>query len=426
MKSHAPLPIAITLCLLTGGPLIAHAQTTSLLPIAPPVFAPAAGNSYGQAKTGFPAVPRTYNAPTQAPSEAEALSITTLLRLDATVRLRLDRAYENYARTRFQQEAQIENWQNVLRTAHAATTFDERKASQLSGSISDAEHKIADAYLKARGKSLQELTSIQRIRLERLEAGDQPIRDDKYRFLLLSQIEDLWRTPIDAETGQYLLNAATANAQQPIRQNNYYVVPPIYPVYPVYPSYPVYPVYNYGYDTYILNSYSYDYGYQPFYSHSNSYEDRDRYHGSPRDKDARPLWNRDSSQQHPALPQSVSGESHRLLYRPQPSDSAPINGFEVSRPAPRPQEDRNREPQRETPRPEPSRPEPPRAEPPRQERPRPEPSRPEPPRPEPPKPEPPKPEPSKPEPPKSDPPRQPERNNDAGSHWNRGGGGRGR
>ena len=435
MKYHAPLPIAVTLCLLTGAPLITHAQTNSLPPVAPPVFVPAAYTTSGQAKTVSPTVPRTNVPPAQTRTEAEAPSITTLLKLDATVILRLDRAYENYARTRFQQEAQIENWQNALRTAHAATTFDERKASQLSGNISDAEHKVADAYLKARGESLAALTSVQRIRLERLEASDQPIRDDKYRFLLLSQIEDLWRTPIDAETGQYLLNAA--NAQQTVQQNNnYYVVPQPYPVY--------------GYDTYI--STSYDYGYQPFYSHSNSHGDRDRYHSSPRDKDARPLWNRDSSQQRPAP--SVSNDSRQPLYQPQPSDSAPVNGFENLRPTPRPQEDRkdganrpredrNREPQRETPRHdsdnhdtnrrEPSRPEPPRADPPRQEQPRPEPPRPEPPKPEPAKPDPPKQEPSEPDspksdPPKSDPPKQPERNNDGGGggHWDRGGGGRGR
>jgi hypothetical protein len=331
-----------------------------------------------------------------------------LLRLDATRIAKLDRAYETYARARLEQEARIADWQEELRTAQAAATFDERKASQLSGSISGAENKIATAYLKARGEALNALTSQQLIELEKLEAANQRVRDDKYRFLLLSQVEDLWRTPLDPETGQALLSANSSVAA-PVQQNyyrNYYAVPPVYNS----------PVYGYGWNSY---GYGYDYVFQaPFYARPNYRWDGNNYSGNDRrDRNARPRWERERSERdsRPSIDFGSQGlrgpEPRRPLNTPQnPSDRGGTGITRPSAPAQSPRVERGpeaptppqRERQRESPRPGSSS----TGDTPRREQPRPEQPRPEQPRP--------------------DPPRREPSNNDAGSRWNRGGGGRSR
>lgn len=370
--------------------------------------------SQAQTRAGAPAVPLVASAALAPPVEAELESVTTLLKLDSARIAQLDRAYTSYARARLTQEAQISEWQEELRTAQGATSFDERKATQLSGNISGSENKIATAYLKARGEALNALTSQQRIDLEKLEFANRQVRDDKYRFLLLSQVEDLWRTPLDPETGRALLSASDRAAvpSQQTYYRNYYAVPPVYN----------YPLYSYGWNSYNYDWNSYNYGFQaPFYArpnygwNGNNYSRNDR-----RDRNARPRWDRTEGDTRPSGTfgsQGIGSSNNR-------------GGSVSTRPSlsiPRPREERRTEApvvpqwerQRESPRPapsssdiprrEPTRPEPTRPEPPQQERTRPEPSRPEPPRPEPPRVEPRRPEPS---------------NNDAGSRWDRGGGGR--
>jgi hypothetical protein len=319
--------------------------------------------------------------------------VTTLLRLDGARIEKLDRAYETYARARLEQEARIAAWQEDLRRAQAATTFDERKAAQLSGSVSGAENKIATAYLKARGEALNALTSSQRIELEKIAVANRQVRDDKYRFLLLSEVEDLWRTPIDPETGQALLSASARAGASTTSQRNYYQN--YYPAPPIFNS----PIYSYGWNSFDYG-YGYDYGFQspfysrPFYARPNYRWRDDNYSENDRiDRNARPRWNRSEGDTRPPVtfgsqaPRTV--EPRRPLYIPQsPISSRDSGSTRPPAPVQRPQEERRPivpvipqwERQRESPRPEP----------PRIETRRPEPS-----------------------------------SNDAGSRWDRGGGSRG-
>lgn len=404
MKPTIPQSIVLTVGLLAGAPLLGQAQT-------PP--APTNPRSPVTSATIVTIPPASSYKTTNPNAEIETESITTLLNLAASRIAQLDRAYTTYARARLVQEAQIAQWQDELRTAQGATTFDERKATQLAGSVSGSENKIATAYLKARGEALAALTLAQRTQLEKIEAENRPIRDDKYRFLLLSQVEDLWRVPIDAETSQALVSAAGAPKSAPVQQNYYYNTQPAYN----------YPLYSYGFGG---NDYSYGFG-SPFYARPNyyggfygsggyygtgyygnggSYYNNNRYNDYNRvDLNARPRWDRTDNNSRPPVPTYTSPiprspEPRRPLYAPQNPSS---NGSgSVPRPVPvppqpQPQPQPQWERQRETPRQPESRPDPPRVEP------------------------------TRPDPPRADPPRSNGGgNSDGGSRWNRGGGGRGR
>ncbi|MBC8101144.1 MAG: hypothetical protein H7Z41_00970 [Cytophagales bacterium] len=213
---------ALLLTLLAGETPLCHAQFAQPYR-ASPDSALAAPFPFTQ--TMAPAVPigqGSRTAPHRLESAEDSLpSITTLLRLTNPQTGHLDRAYDGYARIRLEQEARIAEWEEELKTAQAVTTFNERRAGELARDISGSDQKVSDAYLKARGAALTALTSDQRRRLEELQSrrvapgegafAPDSVRDDKYAFLLLSQVEDIWRTPVDTETAQALLAALEAN-----------------------------------------------------------------------------------------------------------------------------------------------------------------------------------------------------------------------
>jgi hypothetical protein len=318
----------------------------------------------------------------------------------------MDRAYSTYARARLTQEAQILDWQDELRTAQAATSFDERKATQLAGNVSGAENKIATAYLKARGEALAALTPAQRTQLEKIATENRPIRDDKYRFLLLSQVEDLWRSPIDPEVGQALVSAAGAASaagagaprSAPVQQNITTACRPrTTTLSTATDSVP---------DSGGMTSTSgLPLPFMPARTTSavimTALTERGNFFGNNRyndynriDRNARPRWDRSDNGSRPpstfTSPIPQSPEPRRPLYSPSnPSDRGTSGGF--SRPT---------APQ--------SRPEPPAT--PQWERQRETPRQPE----------------RRPDPPRVDPPRSSGGSSDGGSRWNRGGGGRGR
>jgi uncharacterized membrane protein YgcG/Spy/CpxP family protein refolding chaperone len=434
MKQNATPMIALTVGLLTGMPLMSHAQTT--LPAADAPIAPLVPMvASAQTKTLAPEAPARMDSKPVTTAEEEAKSLTALLRLSTTQITQLDRSYQTYARARVQQEAQIANWQEDLRDSQAIATFDERKSSQLAGNISGAENKIANAYIKARGEALNVLTQQQKFDLGKIHDGTQPVVDDKYRFLLLSEVEELWRTPIDSETGQALLNTnatskQSASSQQSYYQN-YYATPPVY-VSPYYAS-----SYGFGWNSY-YNDWNF-YGYQsPFYvrpgygwNGGNYYNNNNYYNYNRVDKNARPRWDRSDTYSRPSVNDGFRSDGpRRPLYTPPGSSS---NRGDSRQPVARPREDSSPgtasptwDRQRETPRPTPSSNGDSQGRAPRRpEQPRPDVPRPEAPRPEPPKSEPTRPEPSRPDPPRADPPRPERSNDDGGNRWDRGGGGRG-
>ena len=196
-------------------------------------------NVYAQDK---PATEPAQKGETAATSSA---SVSMLLALDWKQIEGLDRLYDDYLRTRLEQERKMADWQDRPQRIKAWTTPDEREIGTLENNIKNAEQKIADAFLKARADALKALTPEQRAELEAIRAGSKAVRDDRYRRLLALNVEDIWKYP------------AVAPATRPLPDTSADVVytPPRYRYYsaPYYYSRPYYypPVYwGYGYGTY--------------------------------------------------------------------------------------------------------------------------------------------------------------------------------
>ena len=153
-------------------------------------------------------------APAAAPSPRRTNSIIAILLLDGTQIERLNRAYDAFARTRLEQEAAVAARQDALKAAQAPATFDERKAARILGEIKNAEQKIAEAFLRARAEALAALTPEQRAALEQARAQNRVVTDDKYRRLLLVDLEGMWHTPLDPDTARALVARG--------RERNYY------------------------------------------------------------------------------------------------------------------------------------------------------------------------------------------------------------
>lgn len=142
-------------------------------------------------------------------------SVIKLLALNSKQSERLDRLYDNFARTRLEQEAKLAAWQDEFKQTQSQIQPDERNAARLTRDIKGAEARIATAFLQARAEGLKVLTPEQRIKIETLDP--KAARDDKYRQLLLLKVDDIWQVTVDADTARRLLNATAYAARSPNR-----------------------------------------------------------------------------------------------------------------------------------------------------------------------------------------------------------------
>ena len=152
-------------------------------------------------------------------------SLATVLGLDARQVERLDRLHGDFVLARLEQEGKIARWQDDLKRAQSATSFDEGKSRGLLKSIAEAQDNIRAAFLKARGQSLQALTPAQRAQVQALAQAapapespttppastldepnaPSPVREDAYRKLLLMPVERLLHTPLDTQAARRVL-----------------------------------------------------------------------------------------------------------------------------------------------------------------------------------------------------------------------------
>src|SRR6218665_17909 len=100
MKQNATPRIALTVGLLTGIPLMSHAQTTTLPATDAPLSPMVPMVASAQTRTSAPEAPTRADSKPVTTAEEEAKSLTVLLRLSTTQITRLDRSYQTYARTR--------------------------------------------------------------------------------------------------------------------------------------------------------------------------------------------------------------------------------------------------------------------------------------------------------------------------------------
>lgn len=170
-------------------------------------------------------------------------SVSTLLALDWKQVERVDRLYDDYIRTRLEQERKMADWHDRLTRIKAWTTPDEREIGTLENNIKNAERKIADAFLNARKDALRALTPEQRAELEAIRADARPVRDDRYRRLLALNVEDIWRYPAVVQVTRPLPDTSADVVYTPPRYR-YYSAPYYYSRPYYYPS--VYLGYSYG------------------------------------------------------------------------------------------------------------------------------------------------------------------------------------
>ena len=160
-----------------------------------------------KARPAPPPAPASATNPTMSRPQ-RTNSIIALLLLDGAQIDRLDRAYDDYARTRLEREADIARLSEDLKRVQAPTAPpDEKRAARLVRDMGEAQQKILDAFVRARSEALRALTPEQRAQLEVIQAENKLVTDDKYRQLLLLPLDALLQVRVDLDTVNRLLAA---------------------------------------------------------------------------------------------------------------------------------------------------------------------------------------------------------------------------
>lgn len=147
---------------------------------------------------------------------AEA-SLTAHLRMQAGQIERLNRLYNDYISRRVKEEAHIQDWQSQLQQAQSPASYDERKATRLLRDISNAEQKVATAFLASRAQALKTLNPVQRAQLEAMSTDSRmKLHHDRYYQLLLLGVEDIWRAPAETRT-ERRMSESRAHNRRPAR-----------------------------------------------------------------------------------------------------------------------------------------------------------------------------------------------------------------
>lgn len=147
-----------------------------------------------------------------------------LLALDKSQVEKLDGIYTTFAMLRLEQEAKMAAWHDGIEQAKAKTPPDRRKVERMERDIRRTEQRIATAFVKARKEGFKALVPIQRDWLKWLWNHHKIGPHDRYCYLLVVPVKDMWKVPVEEEIARKVLTQRAFEARSP-REYRYFGAP---------------------------------------------------------------------------------------------------------------------------------------------------------------------------------------------------------